>query len=143
MTFSDSERATLAGLADTLIPAGEGFPPASGAGVAGAGLDQLMLVRPDLETGLRRILQAAHGRPSAEVVKELQERDKEGFGVLAEVVPGAYFMNPAVRAALGYTGQSARPIDPRPDHLDDGLLQSVQSRGPIYRATPGKENAKR
>jgi hypothetical protein len=39
MTFDASERTVLAGLADVLIPAGEGFPSASQAGVAGEGLD--------------------------------------------------------------------------------------------------------
>ena len=42
----------------------------------------------------------------------------------------------AVRAKLGYGGQGAKPIDPHPDYLDDDLLQSVISRGPIYRRTP-------
>ena len=136
MTFDSIERATLADLADVLIPAGEGFPSASAAGVAGEGLDQLLAVRPDLVAGLKKILQEAQGRSPAAVVKELQTRDPAGFGVLTEVVPGAYFMNTQVRAALGYSGQSPRPIDPRPDYLDDGLLQSVLARGPIYRPTP-------
>ncbi len=136
MNFDSFERATLAGLADVLIPAGEGFPSASAAGVAGEGLDQLLAVRPDLVAGLKRILQEAKGRSPADVVKELQAKDLAGFGVLAEAVPGAYFMNAQVRAALGYSGQSPRPIDPRPDYLDDGLLQSVINRGPVYRPTP-------
>jgi len=136
MTFDANERAVLAGLADVLIPAGEGFPAASAAGVAGEGLDQLLAVRPDLVAGLKRILQEAKGRNSADVVKELQTKDSAAFGVLTEVVPGAYFMNAQVRAALGYSGQSPRPIDPRPDYLDDGLLQSALDRGPVYRATP-------
>jgi hypothetical protein len=136
MTFDSTERATLAGLADVLIPAGEGFPAASAAGVAGEGLDQLLAVRPDLMTALKKILLEAKGRSPADVVKQLQAKDPAAFGVLAEVVPGAYFMNAQVRAALGYSGQSPRPIDPRPDYLDDGLLQSVINRGPVYRPTP-------
>ena len=138
MTFDPTERALLANLADVLIPAGEGFPSASEAGVADAGLDQVLSVRPDLAAGLKKILASASGRPPAEVVVELQTKDPAGFGVLAEVVPGAYFLNPQVRAKLGYRGQGARPIDPRADYLEDGLLQSALKRGPVYRPTPGR-----
>ena len=43
MTFDPTERAVLAGLADVLIPAGEGgFPSASEAGVAGQVLDEVL-----------------------------------------------------------------------------------------------------
>jgi hypothetical protein len=89
-----------------------------------------------LAAGLKKVLQEAKGRNPADVVKELQAKDPAGFGVLAEVVPAAYFLNAEVRAKLGYSGQSPRPIDPRPDYLDDGLLQSVLNRGPVYRPTP-------
>jgi hypothetical protein len=62
----------------------------------------------------------------------------DGWGVLTAVVPAAYFLNPAMRDAIGYPGLEARPIDPdaAPDYLDDGLLESVIARGPVYRATP-------
>jgi len=133
MTFDAYERAILAGLADVLIPAGDGRMPASQAGVSGEWLDQVLAVRPDLADGLKRILQLARGRPPEEVVAELQANDSAGFGSLAEVVAGAYFMNPKVRAILGYEGQTARPIDPYPDYLEGGLLQSVIDRGPIFR----------
>ncbi|PYI79592.1 MAG: hypothetical protein DME26_23105 [Verrucomicrobia bacterium] len=135
MTFDTNERAVLAGLADILIPAGEGFPSASEAGVAGEGLDRVLLFRSDLAEGLNRLLACARGRAASDVVADLQRNDPALFGVLAEVVPGAYFLNPEVRKKLGYHGQGPRPIDPRPDYLDDGLLQSVIDRGPIYRPT--------
>ena len=136
MTFDSNERALLGGLADVLIPAGEGFPSASEAGVASDGLDQVLSFRPDLTAGLKKLLAQASGRPAAEVVADLQVKDPAGFGLLAELVPGAYFLNPQVRKRLDYHGQGPRPIDPRPDYLDDGLLQSVIDRGPIYRPTP-------
>ena len=55
MSFDSEERAVLAGLADVLIPAGEGFPSASDAGVAREGLDQVLAFRPDLADGLERL----------------------------------------------------------------------------------------
>jgi hypothetical protein len=138
MSLDSSERAVLAGLADLLIPAGEDFPSASEAGVAGDGVNQVLEFRPDMADALKQLLRAAAGRPAAAFLAELRRKDPAGFGLLTELVPGAYFLNPQVRARLGYRGQGARPIDPHPDYLDDGLLQSVLDRGPVYRPTPGR-----
>ena len=136
MNLTSAERQLFAALADLLIPAGGGFPSASEAGVANQGLDQLLAVRPDLLNPLKSLLLRAKDRSPAQFLRELQTSDQGAFGVLAEAVPGAYFLDPDVRAKLKYTGQSARPIDPRQDYLDDGLLQSVIDRGRIYRPTP-------
>jgi hypothetical protein len=141
MSLDAAGRAVLADLADILIPAGDGFPSASEAGVAGEGLDLVLAARPDLAEGVERLIVAARGRDPALVVAGLQASDPAGFGVLAEVIPGAYFMNPRVRAALGYDGQTPRPIDPAPDPEAESLLASVIARGPIYRPTPGEKTA--
>jgi hypothetical protein len=135
VSFDAEERAVLARLADVLIPAGDGCPSASDAGVAGEGLDRLLSFRPDMADGLERLIVAARRCPAAAFVAELQSSDPAGFALLCEFVPGAYFLNPRVREALGYTGQHARAIDPQPDHLAD-LLQPVIKRGPIHRPTP-------
>jgi len=135
MNFDPAERYLLAALADLLIPAGPDFPSASEAGVANQGLDQVLTVRPDLLDPLKKLLTAAKGRSPNEFLEEIQKNDPAAFGVLAELVPGAYFLNPDVRAKLKYDGQSARTIDPHKDYLDNGLLQSVIDRGPIYRPT--------
>ena len=139
MSFDADQRALLAGLADVLIPAGDGFPSASQAGVATEGLDQVISFQPGIAAGLENVLEKSKARPPAESIVDLQKNDPAAFGLLAELVAGAYFLNPLVRARLGYTGQDAHSIDPHPDYLDDGLLQSVLSRGPVYRPTPGTE----
>src|SRR5687767_5621155 len=136
MSLTPEERNILAALADVLIPAGNGFPSASQAGVAQEGLDYVLNCRPELLSGLKPLLSAAQGKPAAEFLKHLHDNDPAGFGILADLVPGAYFLNPAVREKLRYSGQGPHPIDPHPDHLDDNLLQSVIDRGPIYRPTP-------
>ena len=141
MTFDATERAALAVLADVLIPAGDGFPSASEAGVAGDGLDQVLLVRPDLAAGLKQLLAAARGLSAAEFVAQLQNHNSADFRLLAELVPGAYLLNPEVRAKLGYHGQNPRPIESRADYLDEGLLQAVIDRGSVYRPTPGRERS--
>jgi hypothetical protein len=136
MNLTSAERQLFSALADILIPAGNGFPSASEAGVANDGLDQLLTVRPDLLDALKNLLLRAKDRSATEFIDELQKNDAAAFAVLAESVPGAYFLNAHVRAKLNYDGQSGRPIDPREDYLEDGLLQSVIDRGPIYRPTP-------
>jgi hypothetical protein len=133
--FSEDQRAMLAALADVLIPANREMPSASQAAVAGNGLDQVLAARPDLVDPLRALLSQARDQPPEAVIADLQANDPAGLGILAEIVPAAYFMNPAVLQAIGYAGQQPRPIDPAPDYLADGLLESVIQRGPIYRPT--------
>jgi hypothetical protein len=136
MNFDPAQRAVLADLADVLIPAGDGMPSASAAGVAEEGLNQVLAAVPSLGAGLADVLAKARGREPAEVVARLAQTDPAAHGVLTEVVTAAYFMNPDVRKAIGYTGQGPTPLDSRVDYMEDGLLESVIKRGPIYRPTP-------
>jgi hypothetical protein len=136
VNFDRAQRAVLAGLADVLIPAGDGMPSASAAAVADEGLTQVLAAVPGLGAPLAEVLARARGREPAEVVAGLARSDPAAYGVLTEVVTAAYFMNPDVRRAVGYTGQGPAPLDPRVDYMEDGLLESVIQRGPIYRPTP-------
>jgi hypothetical protein len=135
--ISDSRRAQLGAIADQLIPAGSGMPSASGAGVSGEFLDEVLAARPDLEAPLDAALASVEGLPAVDALASLRG-NPDGWGVLTAVVPAAYFLNPAMREAIGYPGLEARPIDPdlAPDYLADGLLDSVVARGPVYRPTP-------
>jgi hypothetical protein len=136
VNFDPAQRAVLAGLADVLIPAGDGMPSASAAGVAEEGLNQVLAAVPSLGPGLAEVLARARGREPAEFVASLTQTDPAAHGILTEVVTTAYFMNPEVRKAVGYTGQGPAPLDPRVDYMENGLLESVIKRGPIYRPTP-------
>jgi hypothetical protein len=136
VSFDPAQRAVLAGLADVLIPAGDGMPSASAAAVAEQGLDQVLAAVPNLEAGLADVLARAKGREPAEVVASLGRTDPAAYAILTEVVTAAYFMNPDVRKAVGYAGQGPSPLDPRVDYMEDGLLESVIKRGPVYRPTP-------
>ncbi len=136
MNFDQNERDLFASLADVLIPAGNGQPSASEAEVSGVWLDQVLAARPDLVVGLKHLLAKAKDQDPSGFVAELRTTDAMAFGVLAEIVPAAYFMNPSVQEAIGYTGQGPRPMDPYPDYMEHGLLESVIRRGPIYRPTP-------
>lgn len=140
MSFDQEERAMLSALADVMIPAAGGMPSASQADVAGQWLDAVLTARPDLEAGLKDVLNKSRDKTPNDVVTNLRVNDPGAFGVLAEIVPGAYFMNPHVQQAIGYTGQESRPMDPRPDYMEDGLLESVIRRGTVYRPTPDSTN---
>ena len=107
MTFDSKERTLLGKLADVLIPAGDGLPSASAAAVAGEGLDQVLAVRPELAAALKKILALACDSPPSDAVSQLKAKDLSSFSLLAELVAGAYFLNPQVRASIGYDGQSA------------------------------------
>ncbi len=138
MSFDQNERALLAELADVLIPAAGGRPSASQADVAGQWLDAVLIARPDLDGRLKDVLEKAHDGTPNDVVTDLRANDPDAFAVLAEIVPGAYFSNPDVQRSVGYAGQEPRPMDPRPDYMEDGLLESVIRRGRIYRPTPNE-----
>ena len=64
--------------------------------------------------------------------------------LLAVAVPGAYFLDPEIRASFGYHGQEAVPIDPDapPDYAEDGLLDEVVARARST-ATPASRWAAR
>ncbi len=133
MAIDDRARATFAGLADALIPAADGMPSASQAGAAGRWLDAVLESRPDLAEPLLALMRRLEGSDPREAVADLQTHDPAAFGVLAEIIPNAYFMNPDVRARVGYPGQVGLEVDTTwpPDWLD--LLEPVIERGPIYR----------
>jgi hypothetical protein len=140
-TFDPGRRSILAAVADVLIPNGDGMPSASEAGVAGRWLDEVLGLRPDFGAPLAVVLDRLKGAEPASAVEQLRSADPAGFGVLAEVVAGGYFLNPKVRAAIGYPGQQPVPIVPEqpPDYEQDGLIASVIGRGRIYRPTPGRD----
>jgi hypothetical protein len=138
-SLGETHRTTLAGLADLLIPAADGIPSASQAGVTGRWLDEVLRLRPDFGPPLAAILERVGALDPETGLAELRTSDPDGFFVLTEVVAGGYFLNPAVRQAIGYPGQQSVPIVPEdpPDYEQEGLIASVAGRGPIFRPTPG------
>ena len=138
MSLDAEARARLAVLADALIPAGEGMPSASEAGVAGEWLDAVLAAEPGFGPALASVLEAADVADPAGELRRIETTDPAGWGTLTTVVAGAYFLNPEIAAKVGYPGRRAIPVDQAdPDWLQDGLLDSVKSRGPVYRPTPG------
>ncbi len=123
--FDAGERGRLAALADALIPAAAALPSAGEAGVADRLLDQVLAARPDLAAGLHRALVPSPAAPAARLAE--LAADRPALDALELVVAGGYYLNPAVRLAIGYPGQEARTlhIDRFPDYVAEGLLDGV------------------
>ena len=116
------------------------MPSASEAGVAGEWLDAIVAAEPGFGPRARlRAGRGGRGRPRRRA-QRIETTDPVGWGTLTTVVAGAYFLNPAIAERVGYPGRRGdpgRPTDRTPDWLQDGLLDSVKARGPVYRPTPG------
>lgn len=136
--LTDAERKTFSAIADYLIPEAEGMPSASQVGVPAELLDKVLAVRPDLVEAMQRGLRAVAGLDGEAGARKLNETDGVAFHAVSLAASGGYYMSPQVRKLLGYPGQESRPFDPdkTTDYLDDGTLQPVIDRGPIYRPTP-------
>jgi hypothetical protein len=132
------ERATLAGLADVLVPAAGRMPAASTVGVHEGRLDRMLAARPDLREPLAARLAEAAGRDAREEVERLHVQDPDGFRLLLSVVTAAYYSSPKVRRLVGYPGQRANEVFPDQAEYDlrDGILDPVRARGPIWHRPP-------
>jgi hypothetical protein len=128
-------RAWLAEVADLLIPAAGDMPAASEMDVAGRQLDVVLGARPDLVRHLLRGWNTTAGSDPAETARLLPELDPEAYDAVRLVVAGGYYIHPRVRKLLRYTGQEPRTVrvDQVPEYLEDGTLERVMERGPIYR----------
>jgi hypothetical protein len=136
-TLTEPEQHTFAAIADYLIPEAEGMPSASQVNVATELSERVFAVRHDLVDTVKSALGKVSGLAGEAAAKKLAEMDPAGFHAVTVVASAGYFMSPVTRNALGYPGQESRPFDPHKttDYLDDGLLQPVIDRGPIYKST--------
>jgi hypothetical protein len=126
------ERERLAALADLLIPAADGMPSASEAGLD---IDAVLAARPDLVQPLRAALDHAAGSEPADALRTLRAEQPAVFAAFGEVVAGAYFLTGAVQDRIGYHGRAAIPVTDLTDE-DRALLEPVVHRGRIYRDDP-------
>lgn len=136
-SLTKENRATFLAIADRLIPAAEGMPAASEAGV-GDLLDRILSLRPDLGEAFSRGLASVLGHAPAEAAETLHREDPEALNTIGLVAAAAYYMTPRVRTLIGYPGQEKRVFDPdaTPEYMTNGMLQRVIDHGPIYRPTP-------
>jgi hypothetical protein len=123
-------------IVDVILPAAGRMPAGNEVGVADAGLDAVLDVRPDIVADVLRAIRLARETPDA--VAGMQEKDPDGWRALRTAAFGAYYTSERVKSAIGYTGQLASPVDPdeRPEYLNDGTIDAVLARGPIWRQAP-------
>ena len=136
--MSPEARATLAGLADVLVPSADGMPSASEIGVHERWVDRAIAARPELADRLEAVLAVAAGRdPEAEIAR-LQAEEDEEFRMLLLVVTNAYYLSPKVRRLIRYPGQRAVEVfaDQAEHDLRDGILDPVIARGSVWRVPP-------
>lgn len=136
--LDEKRRATLAALADELVPAALGMPSATEVDVHIEGINHVLAARPDLAEPLARLLDQVSGEEPAAALERLNEEDPEAIGVLGTAVTGAYYIDPRVRDLIGYHGQPNKPPQPgeSDEYLAGGILDPVRERGPVFRPTP-------
>lgn len=134
--MNDQQRATFSRLVDALIPAAEGMPSATEAEVPPTWAEEVLNLRQDLREDFFRALRTVQNDDPHQALQALQQTDPEAFNALGVVAAGGYFLNPAIRALIGYPGQESRSSynpDDSPEYVVQGYLEPVLKRGPLYR----------
>jgi hypothetical protein len=148
-SVTEEVRASLRAVADSLIPSADGMPGAAEVGVADGQLDRVLAVRPDLASPMERALAILDAEPGAAAdeatLARLHDADPEAHDALLTVVAGGYYIDRGVRERLGYDGQRAVEVRPEiiPNYVEEGLIDKVLERGPIYRPVPDAAAAER
>jgi hypothetical protein len=128
-------RDRLRRFADALIPAAHGMPAAGEVGVADGQLDKVLRARPDLAEPLVRAVAIADPADYQGSLARLAADDRAAHDALLLVVAGGYYIDPGVRSLLGYDGQQPVEVRPEiiPNYVEEGLIEPLLARGPIYR----------
>jgi hypothetical protein len=132
--LTSARRQVFATLAETLIPAGDTMPSATTADVSGALLDQVLGYRPDLVDALTAALDSSVGKDPEAALDNLSAEQPEEFQALTVLAAGAYFLSPAVKAAMPYDAAPRPARDDMDDYVD--MLEHVVDRGFVIRASP-------
>ena len=72
--------------------------------------------------------------PAARLVA-LERDEPDHWSALLLVVVGGYYTDKEVRERLAYPGQLAKPVQSwrYPEYLEEGLIDQVLARGPVWR----------
>ena len=132
--LSTVERATLAAIADRLIPAA-GDMPSAGDIVGDERLRFVLNARPDLLEPLRSALRPELGEDGATRLDVLGRDEPATLYALQLVIVSAYYTDSRVRELIGYPGQVALTLRSWevPAYIDEGLVDAVLARGPVWR----------
>jgi hypothetical protein len=127
-------QATFAAIADRLIPEAHGMPSA-GAVVGEARVRFVLGARPDLAEPLSAALRPELGDDLAARLTTLERDEPDRYQALLLAIVGGYYTDKDVRDRLGYPGQLAKTLYSwhYPAYLEEGLIDQVLARGPIWR----------
>jgi hypothetical protein len=141
---TDELRDRLRAFADLLIPAAHDMPAASEVGVADRQLDAVLAARPDLAAPLARAVELADPADFEGTLARLAAQDAEAHDALLVTVVGGYYIDRGVRRLLGYDGQVPVEVRPEiiPNYVEEGLIEPLLARGPIYRQVPAPADRK-
>ena len=141
----DALRDRLRTFADVLIPAAHDMPAASEVGVADRQLDRRAAA--PARTSPSRLARAVERVDPADYegsLARLHEEDRVAHEALLLTVVGGYYIDRDVRRRLGYTGQVPVEVRPEiiPNYVEEGLVEPLLARGPIYRRVPEEADAR-
>jgi len=137
--IDDSHRDRLRTFASVLIPEAHGMPSAGDVGVADGQLDRVLAVRDDLTEPLLRAIAQLDPDDHEGTLEQLVRDDAEAHDALLLVIVGGYYTDADVRRRLGYDGQVPTEVRPEiiPNYVEEGLIDPLLARGPVYREVPG------
>jgi hypothetical protein len=132
--FDATQRAVFTAVADHLIPAAHGMPSAA-AVVGDARLRFVLDARPDLVGPLGAALRPELGDDPGTRLTTLERDAPDQHAALVLAVVGGYYTDRDVRDRLGYPGQEAKQLYSWkvPEYVDEGLIDAVLARGPVWR----------
>jgi hypothetical protein len=128
------ERASLAAVADLLIPAAHGMPSAADV-LTDDRLRFVLTARPDLVEPLRTALRAELGDDVGARLDRLASEEPAILYALQLVIVGGYYTDKRVRELIDYPGQMALELRSWevPAYVDEGLIDTVLARGAVWR----------
>jgi len=140
--FAETLRAAM----DEIIPAADGMPSASEAGVARY-LQEAAIRRDSVERALKRAAAALEksapdrrfasldraGRVRA--LRALEERQPAAFAELRDLVYEGYYTNPEIWKRIGFEFYGPDRPGPGIAEFDAAALERVRARPPFYRRT--------
>jgi len=132
--FDEQRMAVLAAVAGHLIPEAHGMPSA-GVVVDETRLRFVLGARPDLAEPLHSALRPELGDDPAARLAILEGDEPDHHGALVLAVVGGYYTDKGVRDRLGYPGQEAKQLYSwrYPEYMEEGLIDKVLARGPVWR----------
>jgi hypothetical protein len=132
--LDDVAMRTLAEIADRLIPAAHGMPSAADV-LTDDRLRFVLTARPDLSEPLTAALRPELGDDPQGRLDALGQDEPANLAALQLVIVAGYYTDKRVRELIGYPGQMAIEVKSwlYPPYLEEGLIDAVMSRGPVWR----------